>query len=112
MCGLQELTKYAANAMLATKISFMNEMANIAEELALDIEQVRLGIGSDSRIGYSFIYPGYGYGGRVFLRMCAPWRKTARKVTDMSHAFYLQLTQRMSARKRCCSQKSKGGLTI
>jgi len=75
-----ELTKYAANAMLATKISFMNELANIAERLGADIESVRIGIGSDPRIGYSFIYPGTGYGGSCFPKDVKALIRSARDV--------------------------------
>jgi UDPglucose 6-dehydrogenase len=74
-----ELTKYAANAMLATKISFMNELAGIAERVGADIEKVRVGIGSDSRIGFSFIYPGVGYGGSCFPKDVQALRRTAER---------------------------------
>lgn len=72
-----ELTKYAANAMLATKISFMNELSNLAEKLNADIELVRQGIGSDPRIGYHFIYPGCGYGGSCFPKDVQALHRTA-----------------------------------
>ena len=75
-----ELTKYAANSMLATKISFMNELSNIADALGADIEKVRVGIGSDPRIGYSFIYPGCGYGGSCFPKDVKALIATSREV--------------------------------
>ena len=83
-----ELTKYAANAMLATKISLMNEVSNLAARVGADIEHVRIGIGSDPRIGYSFIYPGAGYGGSCFPKDVRALERTAR-----DHGYTAELLQ-------------------
>ncbi|NBV75239.1 MAG: UDP-glucose/GDP-mannose dehydrogenase family protein [Methylococcaceae bacterium] len=93
-----ELTKYAANAMLATKISFMNELANLAERLGADIEQVRHGIGSDSRIGYSFIYPGCGYGGSCFPKDVKALERTAQEMGY--HAELLSAVENVNDRQK------------
>jgi len=95
-----ELTKYAANAMLATKISFMNEMANIAERVGADIEAVRHGIGSDPRIGWHFIYPGAGYGGSCFPKDVQALERTARQ-----HGYGAQILEAVEAVNE--RQKSK-----
>jgi UDPglucose 6-dehydrogenase len=93
-----ELTKYAANAMLATKISFMNEIANLAERLGADVEKVRLGIGSDPRIGYQFIYPGVGYGGSCFPKDVQALERSARQVGFEPHI--LAAVERVNARQK------------
>lgn len=100
-----EMTKYAANAMLATKISFMNEIANICERVGADVNKVRHGIGSDSRIGYGFIYPGCGYGGSCFPKDVQALIKTAKDshytarileaVEYVNHAQKLVLVQKI-----------------
>ncbi|MFY9243757.1 MAG: UDP-glucose/GDP-mannose dehydrogenase family protein [Polaribacter sp.] len=103
-----EMTKYAANAMLATKISFMNEIANICERVGADANQVRIGIGSDKRIGYSFIYPGAGYGGSCFPKDVKALKKIAEEngykanlitsVEDVNDAQKLVIANKVIAR--------------
>ena len=93
-----ELTKYAANAMLATKISFMNEIANLAERLGADIEKVRVGIGADPRIGYHFIYPGAGYGGSCFPKDVKALEHTARSIDY--EAALLQAVEAVNERQK------------
>jgi UDPglucose 6-dehydrogenase len=99
-----EMTKYAANAMLATKISFMNEIAGLCERVGVDVESVRLGIGSDSRIGYSFIYPGCGYGGSCFPKDVKALIHTAEK-NDFTPRLLLAVEERNEAQKHVLFQK-------
>jgi UDPglucose 6-dehydrogenase len=99
-----ELTKYAANAMLATKISFMNEIANIADKLGADIEWVRKGIGSDPRIGYSFIYPGIGYGGSCFPKDVQALIRTAEKA-GVEPSVLAAVEERNNAQKQVLFEK-------
>ncbi|WP_461482719.1 UDP-glucose dehydrogenase family protein [Porticoccus sp.] len=93
-----ELTKYAANAMLATKISFINEIANLAEYLGADIEKVRQGIGADPRIGYHFIYPGCGYGGSCFPKDVRALQATAERAGYQPHL--LTAVQQVNANQK------------
>lgn len=99
-----EMTKYAANCMLATKISFMNEMANLAERLGADIEMVRHGIGSDPRIGYQFIYAGAGYGGSCFPKDVQALIRSADEI-DFDARLLKAVEIRNNAQKRVLFQK-------
>ena len=102
-----ELTKYAANAMLATRISFMNELANLAEVLGADIEMVRQGIGSDPRIGYHFLYPGCGYGGSCFPKDVKALIATAKDDADMTLKVLTAVEEANDAQKHVLTRKLK-----
>jgi UDPglucose 6-dehydrogenase len=103
--GSAELTKYAANAMLATRISFMNELANLAEKLGADIESVREGIGSDPRIGYDFLYAGAGYGGSCFPKDVQALVKTAQDDADIHLKVLTAVEAANDAQKRVLGTK-------
>ncbi|MCM3563312.1 UDP-glucose dehydrogenase family protein [Hydrogenophaga intermedia] len=102
-----ELIKYAANAMLATRISFMNELANLAEKLGADIEMVRQGIGADPRIGYHFLYPGAGYGGSCFPKDVKALIKTAASDADMELKVLKAVEAANDAQKQVLARKLK-----
>ncbi|MFM9969030.1 MAG: UDP-glucose dehydrogenase family protein [Burkholderiales bacterium] len=104
-----ELTKYAANAMLATRISFMNELANLADKLGADIEEVRRGIGSDPRIGYHFLYAGAGYGGSCFPKDVQALMRTA-KSSGASHLILNAVEEVNVLQKGVLGQKIKARL--
>ncbi|MCE1183699.1 MAG: UDP-glucose/GDP-mannose dehydrogenase family protein [Rhodocyclales bacterium] len=100
-----ELIKYAANAMLATRISFMNELANLAEVLGADIEMVRQGIGSDPRIGYHFLYPGCGYGGSCFPKDVKALIKTAQDDANITLKVLTAVEEANDAQKHVLTRK-------
>ena len=102
-----ELTKYAANAMLATRISFMNELANLAEKLGADIEMVRQGMGSDPRIGFHFLYPGCGYGGSCFPKDVKALIKTAAGAGDVDLKVLMAVEAANSAQQHVLGRKIK-----
>jgi len=102
-----ELTKYAANAMLATRISFMNELANLAEALGADIEMVRQGIGADPRIGYHFLYPGCGYGGSCFPKDVKALIRTAAGEADLQLKVLTAVEAANTAQKHVLGRKVK-----
>ena len=102
-----ELTKYAANAMLATRISFMNELANLAEKLGADIEMVRQGMGSDPRIGYHFLYPGCGYGGSCFPKDVKALIKTAGSEADLELKVLMAVEAANGVQKHVLGSKIK-----
>jgi len=106
-CKSAELTKYAANAMLATRISFMNELANLADKLGADIENVRKGIGSDARIGYDFLYAGCGYGGSCFPKDVKALIKTAHDDGGMSLKVLQAVEDANDAQKHVLTGKIK-----
>jgi UDPglucose 6-dehydrogenase len=101
-----ELTKYAANSMLATRISFMNELANLSEKVGADIEDVRLGIGSDPRIGYSFLYSGTGYGGSCFPKDLRALQETGRQ-NGMHLSILEAVEQANQSQKQILLEKAK-----
>ena len=102
-----ELIKYAANAMLATRISFMNELANLAEKLGADIEMVRQGVGADPRIGYHFLYPGCGYGGSCFPKDVKALIKTAKDDANLELKVLTAVEDANDAQKRVLGAKLK-----
>ena len=101
-----ELTKYVANALLATKISFINQMANLCEKFDADINDVRRGIGHDSRIGFAFLFPGVGYGGSCFPKDVRAMISTFRHVEHAGPASWKRWIRSTNCRRRCCRKKS------